>query len=31
MFATSIENSYPTIHDGRTRVDQMEKCRHYEL
>lgn len=30
MFATGIENSYPTINDGRTRVDQMEKARHYE-
>jgi beta-glucosidase/6-phospho-beta-glucosidase/beta-galactosidase len=33
MFATGIENSYPTIElpDGRTkRVDEMEKCGHYE-
>jgi beta-glucosidase len=30
MFATGIENSYPTIANG-VRVDQMEKCRHYEL
>jgi beta-glucosidase/6-phospho-beta-glucosidase/beta-galactosidase len=30
MFATGIENSYPTIHGGRTRIDQMEKCRHYQ-
>jgi beta-glucosidase len=30
MFATGIENSYPTIHGGRTRVDEMEKCGHYE-
>ena len=29
MFATGIENSIPTINDGRTRVDQMEKCGHY--
>ncbi len=32
MFATGIENSYPTIllPDGRTkRVDEMEKCHHY--
>jgi beta-glucosidase/6-phospho-beta-glucosidase/beta-galactosidase len=32
MFATGIENSYPTIQlpDGRTkRVDEMEKCGHY--
>ena len=33
MFATGIENSYPTIslQDGSTkRVDEMEKCKHYE-
>ena len=30
MFATGIENSYPTIHGGRTRVDEMEKCGHYD-
>jgi beta-glucosidase/6-phospho-beta-glucosidase/beta-galactosidase len=30
LFATGIENSYPTIHQGRERVDEMEKCRHYE-
>ena len=33
MFATGIENSYPTIAlpDGKTkRVDEMEKCRHYQ-
>lgn len=33
MFATGIENSYPTIQlpDGRIkRVDEMEKTRHYE-
>lgn len=29
MFATGIENSIPTIHNGRTRVDQMDKCGHY--
>lgn len=32
IFATGIENSYPTIRlpDGRTkRVDEMEKCGHY--
>jgi beta-glucosidase/6-phospho-beta-glucosidase/beta-galactosidase len=32
MFATGIENSYPTIQgpDGKTkRIDQMEKCCHY--
>lgn len=31
MFATGIENSIPTIQGGRHRVDEMEKCRHYEL
>ena len=30
MFATGIENSIPTINGGRTRVDQMESCGHYE-
>jgi beta-glucosidase len=30
MFATGIENSYPTIQGGRHRVDEMELCRHYE-
>ena len=29
MFTTGIENSCPTV-DGR-RVDEMEKCRHYEM
>jgi len=33
MFATGVENSYPTIAlaDGRRkRVDEMEKCGHYQ-
>jgi lipopolysaccharide/colanic/teichoic acid biosynthesis glycosyltransferase len=30
MFATGVENSNPTIHNGRTRIDEMESCRHYE-
>jgi beta-glucosidase/6-phospho-beta-glucosidase/beta-galactosidase len=30
MFATGIENSYPTVGGGRTRVDEMEKCGHYK-
>jgi beta-glucosidase len=30
MFATGIENSYPTIGPDRQRVDEMAKCRHYE-
>ncbi len=30
MFATGIENSYPTIRGGRERVDEMEKCGHYD-
>ncbi len=29
MFATGIENSSPTIGQGRVRVDEMEKCGHY--
>ncbi len=29
MFATGIENSNPTIHGGRTRIDELEKCGHY--
>jgi beta-glucosidase len=29
MFATGIENSNPTINNGRTRIDQMAKCGHY--
>ncbi len=31
MFATGIENSFPTIQSGKVRVDEMEKCRHYEM
>ncbi|HJQ13595.1 MAG TPA: family 1 glycosylhydrolase [Anaerolineales bacterium] len=30
LFATGIENSYPTIDQGRVRVDEMEKCGHYK-
>ena len=30
MFCTGIENSYPTIDQGRTRVDQMEASGHYD-
>lgn len=30
MFATGIENSDPTIDGGRTRVDELEKCRFYQ-
>jgi beta-glucosidase len=30
LFATGIENSYPTIKGGRSRVDEMEKCGHYD-
>ena len=30
MFATGIENSIPTIDNGRTRVDQMDACGHYQ-
>ncbi|WP_019012357.1 family 1 glycosylhydrolase [Deinococcus aquatilis] len=31
MFATGIENSYPTVQNGRFRQDEMEKTRHYQL
>src|SRR5215831_2538268 len=30
MFATGIENSSPTIENGRHRVDELEKCKHYD-
>src|SRR3954452_181255 len=30
MFATGIENSIPTINNGRKRIDELEKCKHYE-
>jgi beta-glucosidase/6-phospho-beta-glucosidase/beta-galactosidase len=30
MFATGIENSAPTIGQGSIRVDEMEKCGHYD-
>ncbi|WP_309660875.1 family 1 glycosylhydrolase [Sphingomonas sp.] len=30
MFATGIENSIPTINNGKTRIDQMESAGHYE-
>ena len=30
MFATGVENSVPTIDQGRTRVDELESCRHYD-
>lgn len=30
MFATGIENSYPTIRGGKERIDQMDKCGHYD-
>src|SRR5687768_1191283 len=30
MFATGIECSYPTIHQGKTRRDQMRECDHYK-
>ena len=29
LFATGIENSNPTINQGRTRIDEMELCGHY--
>jgi beta-glucosidase/6-phospho-beta-glucosidase/beta-galactosidase len=30
IFATGIENSIPTIDQGRTRMDEMDKCGHYQ-
>jgi beta-glucosidase/6-phospho-beta-glucosidase/beta-galactosidase len=30
IFATGVENSYPTIDHGTKRVDEMAKCGHYE-
>lgn len=30
MFATGIENSIPLINNGRKRIDELEKCKHYE-
>ncbi|MEO8572940.1 MAG: family 1 glycosylhydrolase [Pyrinomonadaceae bacterium] len=30
LFATGIENSSPTIDGGRVRIDELEKCGHYE-
>lgn len=30
LFATGIENSIPTINGGRFRMDEMEKCGHYQ-
>ncbi len=30
MFATGVENSVPTINNGRTRVDEMDVCGHYK-
>ncbi|MDO7846582.1 family 1 glycosylhydrolase [Hymenobacter sp. M29] len=30
LFATGIENSNPTIQNGKHRVDELEKCKHYQ-
>ena len=30
LFATGIENSSPTIDSGKTRIDEMEACGHYD-
>lgn len=30
IFATGIENSTPTIQQGRKRIDELEKCKHYD-
>lgn len=31
LFATGIENSTPTTDEGKTRVDELEKCGHYKF
>ncbi|MGI4886783.1 MAG: family 1 glycosylhydrolase [Janthinobacterium lividum] len=31
LFATGIENSNPTIQNGKVRVDELEKCGHYQF
>jgi beta-glucosidase len=31
IFATGIENSIPTVQNGRVRMDEMEKCKHYDF
>src|SRR4051812_41545742 len=31
LFATGIENSTPTINNGKTRIDEAEKCLHYKF
>jgi beta-glucosidase/6-phospho-beta-glucosidase/beta-galactosidase len=31
LFATGIENSNPTIQNGKVRVDELEKCNHYKF
>ena len=30
MFATGIENSVPVINNGTKRIDELEKCKHYQ-
>jgi beta-glucosidase/6-phospho-beta-glucosidase/beta-galactosidase len=30
LFATGIENSIPTINGGRLRMDELDKCGHYQ-
>ncbi|MBO2033644.1 glycoside hydrolase family 1 protein [Siccationidurans ginsengisoli] len=31
LFATGIENSNPTIQNGKVRQDELEKCGHYKF
>jgi beta-glucosidase/6-phospho-beta-glucosidase/beta-galactosidase len=31
LFATGIENSNPTIQNGKLRLDELEKCGHYKF
>ncbi len=30
LFATGVENSNPTINNGKERMDELEKCGHYK-
>ncbi|RZK61770.1 MAG: glycosyl hydrolase family protein, partial [Hymenobacter sp.] len=31
LFATGIENSNPTIQNGKFRMDELAKCKHYQF
>jgi hypothetical protein len=30
LFASGVENSHPTLDGGRTRIDEMYACGHYD-